>query len=566
MFKENGPSVPFLLLLYLGLGVDGLFTALVELGRTNSRIENFIQYAKVIPKSVFGAQRRCSSLRGVSVEVPHEEVEGATRMYFPPPHKETDGVEFSSLGFMNINSYGGGSISANDRARFADGRGDFFRQKKFVKNMLRRGLRFRTEKHEYANVHVPGDLPGLFFQYDGEARYMFNPKKARGLDFTIRRAMQIPVVLGPEASDEVQCDSDEEEEEAERSGREFRLLGDIREVNAFHKRVVRWATGQVAKDMNATPRDLEKLHERIVDVAKGICCRRQRVPADFGGVFASSNICSVCGAMIPNHGCQGCHKRFCSACLRNHMDSTPNFQWMYADAGLVGAVAQMNRFRWSGRLCFDDVIHELRDSAHERPIRLLTIVQDAETDRRDFESRTEAIDWLTSYRAKDSQDAGEECDGSLMHPYDDADDSEADITSAEHHTSAEFLNGGLAPQLAPGRPQHPTSTPPIMGYPAQPGVMPLQLQQQPVQLQQQPVRLQQQLVQLRPAGLHSPPPPPQRLAVPQRFVTGNNHPPIRYQHAMRQSPSAPTFQPWHGVSVAPSARVLAVVPPSGRRT
>eukprot|EP00928_Gymnodinium_smaydae_P025751 TRINITY_DN20419_c0_g1_i1.p1 TRINITY_DN20419_c0_g1~~TRINITY_DN20419_c0_g1_i1.p1 ORF type:complete len:728 (-),score=157.86 TRINITY_DN20419_c0_g1_i1:71-2254(-) len=406
-FSPGSPAVPFLSLLYFSLGFDALVTALVEQKRSGSRLRNFAEYAKAIPTSLLGASRRCFSLQGVRVSVP--DGDGTiSRAYFPPPHRESDGAEFCSLGFMNINSFGGGTWSCADPARLADGRADLFRQKKFVyvSNVLKRGMRFRTEKHEEMTFHVPPTLPGVVCQCDGEAFYFFSPN-GQPMEFSFRRAMQIPVVLGPSAKasgNMAVLPSQGGSVVPSTPFRFFRRRGHSSDVQDFRVNLGRWASGAMATELNASDAEIAELRERSFHFARGLCGPCERVFVDFG-TSLSLNACATCAAKVANRGCQGCQKIFCYDCfVSKHLGSAPNFIWMFAEAGYVARLAELNSLRWSARLCLDDALGELEELTGreaQRPLRVRTFVATArEPSTKTFAKAAEAVEWLQRYRLR----------------------------------------------------------------------------------------------------------------------------------------------------------------------
>eukprot|EP00927_Polykrikos_kofoidii_P021276 TRINITY_DN20189_c0_g1_i2.p1 TRINITY_DN20189_c0_g1~~TRINITY_DN20189_c0_g1_i2.p1 ORF type:complete len:709 (-),score=122.81 TRINITY_DN20189_c0_g1_i2:9-2135(-) len=418
LFKEANSSVPFLSLLYFSMGYDAFVAAQVECNRSESRMENFIEYLKTMPRSLLGKQRVCTSLEGVSIDVPAAPAGGScsgsssstqgigdTRPYFPPPHRPSTGVEFSSVGFMNINSFGGGLWKAVDPARFADGLIDCFRQKRYIKNVLRRGLRFRTEKHERATFRIPARLPGVFCQYDGETRFIFQRDEGLEAMFHVRRVMQIPVVLGPEAGYDSKADG------GAKGSRCFHFIGSSEEVASFRARLIAWALGELASELNASGKEVEELQARSNAYARGRCLRSQRVPHDFGASI-SANACASCAVSTGNRGCKGCSKRFCKPCLGEHLGTTPNFQWAYED-GVARLLTSV--WRWSSRLCFDDGIEELEALEELRPILVRVYIGYRVEDERRFASPEAALDWMKIFRSQDAEDhEGDQ----LLRPFD----------------------------------------------------------------------------------------------------------------------------------------------------
>lgn len=465
-FGEAGPSVPFLCLLYFSMGFDAFVAAQVELHRTDSRIENFLEYARAIPASLFGDQRRNVDLTGVSISVPEG---GGARRYFPPPGRESSGYEYCSVGAMNINSMSGGIWSAKDAALPDDGRLDLYRQRNYLKNVLRRGNRYKTEKHERAVIAVPGHLPGVHFQFDGEARFLFHPE-GKDFEMEVMRVMQIPVVLGPGVPASCRRKTGPSWVELQgqdadlpdaafipavclqecrdlcarhglggfcvRDGRAhfragapsellgrlvpcegatfhlrdgadaaaFRFVGIGREdVADFRERLEAWASGQLVAEVNASASEIAELQVRSDAHARGVCRRSRRVHHDFG-VDLCLNQCTSCGGACSNHGCRGCCRRFCGRCFPGHLGTAPNVEWMYGDAGLISVLARSNRLRWSSRLCLDDAISEMDAMAVARPIRVKLFASGTGDDERVLESAKGATAWLAELRDRDEAD------------------------------------------------------------------------------------------------------------------------------------------------------------------
>lgn len=204
-FKVAGPSVPFLSFLYMSLGYEAFVAAQVELNRSDSRLWNFIEYGNRAQQALVGTQRKNIDLSGVTVMVPvtrgsQDDGTGGMKKYFPPADRISTGSEYASVGCMNVNSYAGGLVGASDPAVFNDGLIDLFRQRSYLGNLLRRGNAYDTEKVTEAELCVPKELPGVHFQFDGEARFLFHPD-AKDIRIKIKRVMQVPVVLGPDSQE-----------------------------------------------------------------------------------------------------------------------------------------------------------------------------------------------------------------------------------------------------------------------------------------------------------------------------------------------------------------------------
>mmetsp|Transcript_36965 Transcript_36965/g.81165 ORF Transcript_36965/g.81165 Transcript_36965/m.81165 type:complete len:1096 (+) Transcript_36965:22-3309(+) len=344
-FKVAGPSVPFLFLSYFSLGYEAFVVSLVELNRTNSRIRNFLEYAKAGYAGLVGAKRRNVDLTGVVVSVPEGPRKG---QYFPPSDRPGISSEYANVGCMNINSFSGGTWSARDPARFDDGYIDLFRQRNLFANVLRRGRTYDTEKQPRAIIRVPARLPGVHCQWDGEARFLFSPSK-EDVDIEVMRVMSIPVATGPEtdtqetpirssngwlyvdAHDSPGLDAafipakslSECKELCIRHGfggfcvhqglahfrkespqvlksrlkakpdatfyiREesaqdvrFAVVVPKEKASKFWQRLDDWTSGRLAGELNATAEELEICRRRTDTYAMGICSRSQRRYVDF---------------------------------------------------------------------------------------------------------------------------------------------------------------------------------------------------------------------------------------------------------------------------------------------
>jgi len=145
----------------------------------------------------------CARLDGVDIDCEGEQ-------YFPPrKHSGNRGRRYREVGFYNINwqanRFHGAdrapactrlcASSAREPVAFNDGCVDMYRMKfrSFFKNP---GFHHQTDKKRDMTLRFDGKQgQGLFFQWDGEARFAFSPS---GDPFTIhvRKILNIPVVIG----------------------------------------------------------------------------------------------------------------------------------------------------------------------------------------------------------------------------------------------------------------------------------------------------------------------------------------------------------------------------------
>jgi len=402
VFAEASPSVPFLCLLYFSMGFDAYMVAQVENNRTESRAMNFLEYGKQGSSAYWGAQRRNFDLEGVVVQVTDREEEDSqdvTQQYFPPIDRATkSAADYKTVGFMNVNSLGGGTISASNPASFDDGLLDFFRQKDLLGNLLSRGCHFNTSRHQMATFTVPDTHLGVYCQFDGEARYAFAPA-CGGFSLDVRQVMQIPVVMGPELQEVVLgatngwlevIDQDSGKEDAAfipakslEECKELCIRHDFGGFCVYEGRAhFRAEEGSVLKEklfpkkgatffirdesvmsvqfrFEGTEQDQAQFKSRLrkwvkgelnteinatadevqelqsrSDNPEGTCLRARRIAQDFG-MAPTRNDCAACGRLCFNWGCKGCKRNFCKSCLKKHVGTAPSVQWMYADAGFI---------------------------------------------------------------------------------------------------------------------------------------------------------------------------------------------------------------------------------------
>eukprot|EP00931_Biecheleriopsis_adriatica_P040742 TRINITY_DN23342_c0_g1_i1.p1 TRINITY_DN23342_c0_g1~~TRINITY_DN23342_c0_g1_i1.p1 ORF type:complete len:747 (+),score=165.08 TRINITY_DN23342_c0_g1_i1:114-2354(+) len=388
-FKEAGPAVPFLSLLYTSMGYDALVAALVEINRTESQIMNKIQYVLHGASALFGVAHKNINLEGLCLEAPGKEL-------FPPAfHKASD---FENVGFMNINSFSAGMITASEPASFSDGQLDFFCMS--VGGILAEAAQGRpgklpTEQSSTAVWKVRSDLPCVFMQRDGEGRVLFHPK-AEDWQLKVRQVMTIPVVVDP-AAEGPPCSQD--------SQGCWKLVGSEGQIAEFSQRLSQLIQGKLVDEMNATAEEVAEIERRATEIAVlkkaklENCKRSLRTWHEWGSVHLNK-ACASCSAWIEDKGCDHCKQTFCRECWRWHLGTTPNFRWMYADSGLIPGLAKLNPSRWTGCLAVDHAIGEMRAEKSGRPIRFEITVAGQVREEEKANSQ-EALNWLLEIKAKD---------------------------------------------------------------------------------------------------------------------------------------------------------------------
>lgn len=464
MFQESGAGVPFLCLLYFSMGFDAFVAAKVELNRTESRLMNFVEYGKQITSGMLGPQRRNIDLTGIVISVPGDP---QPTQYFPPPESTHTCSEYESVGFMNINSLGGGCWSASPPASFKDGKLDLFRQRNYTGNLAKRGFRFETEKHRSATFSVPSELPGVHCQYDGEARFIFSPDSAK-LDLVVQRVLQIPVAIGPEIMEFATGSSAGWLEWPERYAMgataafipatsldeckqlciRHRFGGFcVTEGNAYFRHELGEALKQAAvKQKGSTlyirdeaAQDIKfsfigtieeqlEFKQRLDSWATGELSKKlgassseindlqirahrfsqgvcERARRNFANLRfdLGINACAACGTMCRNKGCKGCLRTFCDTCGAKHQGTAPLVKWMFADAGLAKDVARLNFMRWSTELSLHDAIQDI-EQQDVRPICLRVFVQGKQVTEETLSDPAVAAVWIHELVERDKQD------------------------------------------------------------------------------------------------------------------------------------------------------------------
>mmetsp|Transcript_98878 Transcript_98878/g.317022 ORF Transcript_98878/g.317022 Transcript_98878/m.317022 type:complete len:319 (-) Transcript_98878:55-1011(-) len=189
LMREASIPVPFFVCLYFSAGFAAYMTARFQLNRRESPLENKVEYAR----QAFGIATEAvppqlnTGLDGVEIECDDEP-------YFPPRMEEgNSGSRYREVGFLNVNwqaSFAHGSdrasfgqricpcpaaVPSREPAKFNDGRMDMYRLKfrSLVKSL---GPRYQTDKRERMRLTYRGAKgQGIFFQWDGEARFAFSP-------------------------------------------------------------------------------------------------------------------------------------------------------------------------------------------------------------------------------------------------------------------------------------------------------------------------------------------------------------------------------------------------------
>merc|ERR1712224_933161 len=120
------------------------------------------------------------------------------------------------------------------------------------------GPRLQTDKKNGMTLMCSGgDDKGIFFQWDGEARFAFNPS-GQPFHINIRRVLNIPVVLGPFYDEVVVGDAHNGESVR------FEFCGDSpEEIDAVKTRVLKSVRGELNEELNATQEELQKANGKV---------------------------------------------------------------------------------------------------------------------------------------------------------------------------------------------------------------------------------------------------------------------------------------------------------------
>lgn len=259
LMREASTPVPLFCCLYFSVGFFAYMTARFQMNRHAHPLLNKLEYARQavgITTETLPPQLG-SGLSNLSISCGGD-------AYFPPRSEQGNtGGKYVDAGFLNINWQGGMAHGADrapacaracatrEPAKFNDAKVDMYRLK--LSSPFRMpGPRYQTDKKEgpITFTHSGGRGKGVFFQWDGEARFAFSPT---GEPFSIeaRRILSVPVVLGPGYDPRVTGDSDNGQ------AVRFEFAGATHEEREEVKtRILRCVRGELDKELNATREEL----------------------------------------------------------------------------------------------------------------------------------------------------------------------------------------------------------------------------------------------------------------------------------------------------------------------
>lgn len=267
LMKEAGTPVPLFCCLYFSAGLAAYMVARFQMNRRKTPLLNKLEYGRqgagILTESV--PAQLGTGLEGVQIRC-------GDKHYFPPHSEDGSGGEkYREVGFLNINWQAGianGSdrapicgraCSTREPAKFNDGKIDMYRLKlrSVVKNP---GFRIQTDKHDdgMTMTFSGGRGKGIFFQWDGEARFAFSPT-GEPFQLNVQKILNLPVVLGPRYDPRVTGDP--------HNGREafFGFEGATPERRAaVRERIVRGIRGELNRELNASREEM---------IAAGLQCQ-----------------------------------------------------------------------------------------------------------------------------------------------------------------------------------------------------------------------------------------------------------------------------------------------------
>jgi len=259
VLKTAGNPVPFFICLYFTAGFGAYMVGRFQINRRTTPVRNRAEYTRQAVGIVTESTPPQLKLRCNGVKV---DCEG--KPYFPPRRdKGVQGRAYREVGFYNIN-WQAHALHGADRASlctrlcssrqpvmFNDGQIDMMRWK-FMSILKNPGLRLQTDKKKDMHLNFDGgDGKGLFFQWDGEARFAFSPS---GKDFNIfiRKVLTIPVVIGPYHNPKLTGPID--------NGKpvKFEMFGETpAERELVRKRILANVGGKLDSEMNATAAEIQ---------------------------------------------------------------------------------------------------------------------------------------------------------------------------------------------------------------------------------------------------------------------------------------------------------------------
>lgn len=257
--KKAGLPVPFFLCLYFSTGFGAYMVARFQINRRRTPVANRLEYVRQAVGIVL--ERTPPQLKPRAGGV---KIDSGDEQYFPPRNQTPDkGKKYREVGFYNINwqahlAHGADRASCCKRltcgtrtpAKFDDGLLDLYRMR-FTTYMKNPGTTMQTDKRKDITLsYEASEGQGIFFQYDGEARFAFSPTGAK-FTMNIRKVLNVPVVLGPYASAKLIGPIDPSR------AVKFEFCGDSeQEKQQVRRRVFKMLSGEMSDELLATNEEL----------------------------------------------------------------------------------------------------------------------------------------------------------------------------------------------------------------------------------------------------------------------------------------------------------------------
>jgi len=261
LMKEAGTPVPMFACLYFSAGFGAYMTSRFQINRRKCPVHNKLEYVRQAAGILTEATppQLSAGLDGVRISCNGEQ-------YFPPRSTDgTGGDRYREVGFLNINWQAGMAhgadraplcgrlCAAREPAKFNDGKMDMYRLK-LTSALKNPGLRYQTDKKGGTmSLTFEGGLGrGVFFQWDGEARFAFSPDGAP-FSINVRKILDVPVVLGPQYDPKVAGDP------LPLPGRRvaFNFAGESpQERSEARNRILRYVRGELSSELNASREDM----------------------------------------------------------------------------------------------------------------------------------------------------------------------------------------------------------------------------------------------------------------------------------------------------------------------
>jgi hypothetical protein len=261
VMKEAQSPIPLFSCLYFTAGFGGYMISRFQLNRRSTPMRNRAEYFRQI-LAIAGEPLPPQLERGLG----DVEVHCSGEKYFPPHDGDSQASRYAEVGFMNIN-WAANKVHGADRApllartgcgsmresvAFGDGKMDMLRAKKST--LLRHPFGcIQTDKREDMRLSFSGKKgTGVFFQWDGEARFAFSPSGDR-FSLHVRKILNVPVVLGP--------DFDPRTNGSPASDRpvRFEFCGNSPEArDQVKRRITSNVRGELKVEMCATVEDIHK--------------------------------------------------------------------------------------------------------------------------------------------------------------------------------------------------------------------------------------------------------------------------------------------------------------------